>query len=180
MMNLIRRGRQRWQALGKDQSGASAIEFGLIATPFFFMLIGLLELCLMFIVTTVLEHGVDETARKIRTGEFQKSSTNTLADFEAEICTNMAGLFNCAANIDIDVRTYASFADTANPSPIDVDGNYDDTSFQFVPGGRNDIVVVRVFFEWDLITPVISRPLANMTGNKRLLQATVAFRNEPF
>ena len=44
----------------------------------------------------------------------------------------------------------------------------------------NDIVVVRAFYEWELMTPILSAPLANLSGNRRLLQATVVFRNEPF
>ena len=72
------------------------------------------------------------------------------------------------------------FRSTDNPSAIDGDGNLDDSDFEFSPGNANEIVVVRVFYEWELLTPVLSAPLANMSNGRRLLQATVAFRNEPF
>ena len=63
---------------------------------------------------------------------------------------------------------------------LDEDGNLDTEDFGFDPGGSNDIVVVRAFYEWDLMTPLLSAPLANLSGNRRLLQSTVVFRNEPF
>ena len=63
---------------------------------------------------------------------------------------------------------------------LDADGNLDDSDFDFDMGEANDIVVVRAFYEWELITPILSAPLSNMSNDRRLLQATVAFRNEPF
>ena len=83
--------------------------------------------------------------------------------------------------MQLDVQTFSNFAGTGNPDPIDPDtGDLATDSFGFVPGAQNAIVVVRVFYEWDLLIPVMSAPLANMSGNRRLLQATIAFRNEPF
>ena len=43
----------------------------MIAVPFFFLLFGLLEVALIFIMSTVLEHAVNEASRDIRTGRFQ-------------------------------------------------------------------------------------------------------------
>jgi hypothetical protein len=37
-------------------------------------------------------------------------------------------------------------------------------------------VVVRLFYQW----PIYVSLLQNMSGNKRLLIATAAFRNEPY
>ncbi len=167
----------RWRG---DKDGATAVEFAFVAFPFFVMLAGLIEVACIFIVSTVLEHGAAEAARNIRTGEFQ-SGTATLDQFETDICNSMANLFDCKNKISIDVRSdFASFAATDDPSPLDNDDKFDDSSFEFEAGGRNDIVVVRVFYQWSLFTPVITGPLSNMHGNKRLIQSTVAFKNEPF
>lgn len=173
-------GRKRFTRWRRDRRGATAVEFALVAFPFFAMLMGLVEVACIFIVSTVMEHGATEAARQIRTGEFQ-GGTATLAAFETEICENMANLFDCQNNIAIDVRSdFADFAATVDPSPIDGSGNFDGSSFSFDPGGRNDIVVVRVFYQWPLFTPVITGPLANMNGGRRLIQSTVVLKNEPF
>lgn len=168
---------RRWR---RSKDGATAVEFAFVAFPFFVMLSGLIEVACIFIVSTVLEHGAAEAARNIRTGEFQ-AGTATLEQFETDICNSMANLFNCKNKISIDVRSdFSNFAATDNPSPLDDDDKFDDSSFVFEAGGRNDIVVVRVFYQWPLFTPVITGPLSNMHGNKRLIQSTVAFKNEPF
>ena len=52
--SLSARLRSRWQAFAKDRRGAAAVEFAMIAAPFFFLIFGLLEVCLIFIMTTIM------------------------------------------------------------------------------------------------------------------------------
>ena len=171
---------KRLKAWAEDKRGIAAVEFALIAIPFFFLIFGLLEICVIFIMSSVLEHGLNEAARGIRTGELQSGDGFNRDAFEEIVCAEIFELFECEGNIKLDVKTFDNFASTSNPSPIDDDGNLDLTGFDFDPGGANDIVVVRAFFEWNLMTPIMSAPLANMSNNRRLLQSTVVFRNEPF
>lgn len=171
---------QKLKTWADDRRGIAAVEFAMIAAPFFFLIFGLLEICVIFIMSSVLEHGINEAARGIRTGQLQELEDFDKETFENIICEEIFDMFECKGHIAIDVKTFENFAGTDNPSPIDADGKLDTTDFDFDPGEANDIVVVRVFYEWELMTPVLSAPLANLDGNKRLLQATVVFRNEPF
>lgn len=168
-----------WQSFGRDERGATLLEFALIAAPFFFLIFGVLEVCLVFIMSTVLEHAVSETSRPLRTGEAQEAGINE-EQFRLSVCGELMGMLNCDGRLHIDVRTINAFSAAQMNTPLDADGNFDDGGFQYQPGGPNDIVAVRVFYEWDLITPWISQPLANMAGNRHLIQATAVFRNEPF
>lgn len=174
----------KWQkqldAFASDKRGLAAVEFALIAVPFFFLIFGLLEVCVIFIMSSVLEHGASEAARAIKTGQFQQGGFGELA-FKNAVCAELFDLMSCDSRLKLDVQTFSNFAGTGNPSPIDPStGDLDDSSFGFTPGGQNAIVVIRVFYEWDLIIPIMSKPLANMSNDRRLLQATIAFRNEPF
>ena len=191
----------RWQkkleAFAEDKRGIAAVEFAMIAVPFFLLIFSLLEVCVIFIMSSILEHAASEASRQIRTGQLQTATYDTSdlstpndagEAFEELICDNLYGMMSCDAKLSIDVATFSSFANTGNSSPsfnsdthaTNPNGLNND-GFDTVLGGQNDIVVVRVFYEWDLIIPVMSAPLDNMGGsNRRLLQATVAFRNEPF
>ena len=171
--------RARWDSFAEDRRGATAVEFALIAAPFFFLIFGLLEICLIFIMSNVMEHAVSEASRSLRTGEAQGAGI-TQALFREDICAELIELLDCDAGLHIDVRTAANFGATPGGVPLDADGEFDDSGFTFQPGAANEIVAVRVFYEWDLITPYISQPLANMSGNKHLLQTSAVFRNEPF
>ena len=64
-------------------------------------------------------------------------------------------------------------------SPIDAGGNFVN-DFTYNPGGPGDIVVVRLFYQWPVYVALLGFDLHNMNGDKRLLVATAAFRNEPY
>lgn len=178
---VTQRLQNRFNAWADDNSGATAVEFALIATPFFFLVFGLLEVSLIFIVSTTLEFGMNEASRSIRTGTFQNGQTPTLAAFRSEVCSNLFGLIECN-DIEFDIRTFASFNGAAVPSPINpATGLFDGSNFTFSPGAPNEIIIARAFFEQTLVTPIISQSLANLPGNKtRLISASIAFQNEPF
>lgn len=166
------------RGLAKDKKGATMVEFALIASPFLVLLVGLLEVCLIFIITTTLEHGAAEASRQVRTGQLHSSGASA-ASFKTIVCDNTFGLLDCASKLKVDVRVFSDFGTTSGNDPIE-DGVLNEDNLQFNAGAGSDIVLSRVFYEWDIITPVIGTPMSNLNGNKRLLQASVAFRNEPF
>lgn len=190
------RWHKQFQAFAADRRGVAAVEFAMIAIPFFFLIFGLLEVCVIFIMSSILEHAANEASRQIRTGQLQTDSSYADADaraaeFRADLCKELYGLMSCAVNDDdkadrrlkIDVQKFDSFSGTGSSTlTYNSDDRLDNSGFGFAAGAQNEIVVIRVFYEWDLMVPVLSAPLKNpnLAGNQILLQTTVAFRNEPF
>ncbi len=163
----------------REENGATAVEFAMIAAPFFFMLFAIIEVTMVFFTSTAMENAGMEIARKVRTGEFQAAGASR-ADFINQVCAEMNTIIACNGNVDVDIRTFVDFGDVAVGSPIDANGNLTAGQFQFDTGNAGDIVLVRVFYSWQLNTPVIGNVFANMAGNKRLIVTSMAFRNEPF
>lgn len=176
---LTQRWKRKLDAWAQDKRGATAVEFAMIAAPFFFLIFGLLEISMLFIVTTVLEHGLSEASRDIRTGSFQQQGFNE-AQFRDSLCSELFTLLDCDDKLSLDVKTFSSFAGSNDDSPIDDDGMLQPGGFQFNPGSANDIVLVRAFYRWELFTPVISAPLSNLANGDHLIHVAIAFRNEPF
>ena len=77
------------------------------------------------------------------------------------------------------MRTYTSFGSINNSKPIDANGNLTVTP-TYAPGGPGDIVVVRLLYQWPVYVSLLGLNLSDMSGNKRLIMATAAFRNEPY
>ena len=163
----------------RARRGSAAVEFAFVAAPFVALVFAIIELGLVFLVQTSLDNAISDTARLIRTGELQASS-GTATTFKAAICDNMSWLGNgCASNLNIDVRVFTSFAGQTPPNPA-ASGTFVTTGLTFSPGVGRDIVLVRGFYQWDLITPLLNDGLVNLGGSKRLITSTVTFRNEPF
>ena len=175
--------RRRYDAFAKNKEGATAVEFAMIALPFFILIFGLMEIAVLFLFSTALDNGTAEASRMIRTGQMQLNDDEiTATDFRQEVCDNLFGLVECDNKVRVDVRVFASFTDSmlGETSPQNEDGEVDDNNLTFAMGGPNDIVMVRTFYEYQLFTPVLTAPLADMPNGRRLLVSTVVFRNEPY
>ena len=167
-------------SFSRKNDGAAAVEFAIVAVPFFAIMFAIIELAFVFWAGQVLETAVHDTSRLVMTGQAQKQNFDQTR-FKTELCARLFGLFNCNAGMLIDVRTSGAFA-TANLGKPAFKGNgqVDDTGFQYQTGGPGDIVVVRVMYEWPLFVRTFGLDLADTPGGKRLLMSAVAFRNEPY
>jgi Flp pilus assembly protein TadG len=173
----VRRLARLARAFRRREDGVAAIEFAMIATPFFALLFAILETALVFFVSQVVETGVEDAARLVRTGQAQKAMLDETS-FHATLCGKILNLFDCEERLKLDVRVLSSFADPL-PSPLDASGNLQ-TNFVYEPGVRGDIVVVRAFLPWPTFVPGLGNDLRNMADGSHLIAAARAFRNEPF
>jgi Flp pilus assembly protein TadG len=177
-MKLLRINTVRRFARGED--GIAAVEFGIVAAPFLALMFAIMETALVFFASQTLETAVADSARLIMTGQAQTSTTyNTAAGFKEKVCTKILGLFDCANGLKVDVKTYSNFSAISTAKPIDSNGNLIN-NFTFTPGSPGDIVVVRLMYEWPVYVSLLGFSLSDMSGNKRLIIATAAFRNEPY
>lgn len=164
------------RGFGRDRSGVAAVEFALVAMPFFALLFAVLQTALIFFAGQVLESGVSEAARMIRTGQAQAQGFDQ-AKFKQEVCDHIFGLISCSDSLNLDVRTYPSF-DQVKTTKYENGEFVDD--FKYEPGVGGDIVVVRAFFEWPIIMPLMGVNQGDMDNGNLLLASAIVFRNEPF
>ncbi len=172
--------RQGFRQFLGDRSGASAIEFALLAIPTILTLLAILEVGLVYFATFNLEHATAQGARLVRTGQAQNQSFDA-GKFKTEVCKHIVPPLKCA-ELRLDVRHYTNFGGAGSnlTNPLDGNGNLK-SNFSYDPGAGGDVVVVRAFYEWPLIAKLPKEiSLGNMQNGDRLLVATSAFRNEPF
>ena len=169
----------RW---AKKEEGATAVEFSLIALPFILMIVGLIEMSLMFTATNLLESATGTAARLIKTGQLQQSGGDQQQMFEDALCDN-ANMFLDCENIQYEVTVipeddgFSGAQMFADPS-FDDDGNLEAVGFE--TGGSNDILLVRVVYRYPIITPFVQPILSNGPNNTRLLMSTTVFQTEPY
>lgn len=160
----------------KANRGVTAVEFSLLALPFFSLLLATFEATAMFFASVSLETGAADASRLVRTGQVQTQDLSR-QDIRDTVCDAM--FMGCDARMQIDVRRFDSFTNVNFSDPLTADGDLR-TDLMFQPGGPGDIILVRVFYTWDIVTPVIGGVMSNMADGRRLLISSTAFRNEPF
>ena len=171
---------QRLIRFKRARYGAVAVEFALLAIPFFWLTIGLAEITMIGFAQTNLDFAMAETARSIRTGAVQAAGQSE-QQFQTAICARLNSLMTMhCANLYLDVDSYEGFIDVRNASPVAANGSLNTAQFGFSPGDASDIVLVRGFYRWEVLTPLFQDLFSNVDGSKRLLTSTILFRNEPF
>jgi Flp pilus assembly protein TadG len=171
---------RRFGAFIKNRDGAAAVEFALVSIPLFWMIFGMLEFGAMSLVQTTLDSAVAEVGRDIRTGSAQTGG-KTKADLETAICDNLNEIMSleCDGSLFLDVDRYDSFADIGNGTPVS-GGAMDMGQLGYTPGGANEVILVRAYYQWSVFTPLFGAVFANMNDGKRLVVSSMMFRNEPF
>lgn len=170
----------------RDEAGmTTTLEFAFVAAPFFALLFGIIELGMIFLLSTSLESATDIVARKLRTGELQTAPGGvTAVIFANKICGESIVSWlgsNCGSNLSVDVNnTFTQFQKTNVPDPITSKGAFDKTALTFLPGGPSDIVLVRTFYVWTLIAPGLDGAIQQLSNGQILITSTAVFRNEPY
>ena len=167
----------------RADTGALAVEFGLIAPFFFGLLFGILEVALTFWSTQVLETAVANAARQIYTGGFQQGATSmtqaqAMAKFKELVCANVTAVFNCNHLVRVDIQKASSFATASLAVPIK-NGAFDTSAFGYNPPGPNEVCVVRAAMEYPVYVNIFGYSTGLRSGN-RLIMASAAFMTEPY
>jgi Flp pilus assembly protein TadG len=167
---------------GRARRGATAVEMALVILPFFLLITGLAEVSMIGFAQSSLDFAVADSARRIRTGENQLAN-RSYTQIQTDLCNSMNNflVLNCSGNLYLDVQRFASFVDAANGQTNPVQNNQFQTgSFGYNPGAPSDVVVVRAYYRWQVMTPLFQPIFQNISGGQRILVSTMMFRDEPY
>jgi Flp pilus assembly protein TadG len=182
MSRLIGAGLLR--SLRRDESGATAIEFAMIATPFFALLFGIIQLGYRFFTAEALDTATAEAARTIMTGVTQSNvAVKDAATFRDQVlCSSTKRLlptYMDCSKVVIDVRTITysdSFSITASGLLTGTIAN------SYAPGAGGDMVVVRIAYGLPAVAPGLTGGGAITVSGSDVypLMGVAVIRNEPF
>lgn len=169
----------------RNKEGVTAIEFGMIAVPFFGLLFAIIETAFSFFANQALESALADATRQVFTGQAQGNAAITTADqFRDQVLCNsqnslLPAFIDCS-QVKIDVRTVQNF-NAANMGKPVVNGVYDTSGFGYNPGVAGSIVIVRAVYPLPVFVSILGTPgTVDFNGRKRIIMATATFRNEPF
>lgn len=169
-----------------DRSGATVVEFGMLALPFMAILCAIFELGYANFRNEMLGSAVETATRAMLTGSLQAANVTTKSQFISNYLCPANSLtskdFNCSLMI-VDVRPASTFSagDTTN-------NFYKSTSNKFCPGQPGQIIVVRVAYPLGAILPLnlfnrtagVVNDVPNLTGNYHILMGSALFQEENY
>ncbi len=184
----------------RSEDGATAIEFAMLALPYFLIVFAIIETFIAFTAEQLVSNAVDEMARRLRTGQITLNMNRTTdknrIQFRAAFCDEIAILIRCsetekvtASKLYIDIRSFSSFANIPKTIPRVSTATFadlDTSGFQYNPGGPSSINMVRAYYRWQIMTDIV-RPFITTIRSSGggmptdfLIVATSAFQNEAY
>ena len=181
-------GLQKWRVFSGARDGTTAIEFGLVALPFFLFAFGIMLVGMKYFTENAVEHAVEVAAREIRTGQAQAAG-KTLADFRTTVCTEAGSYIQCDSKLVVHVQSGNEWADIT-PTPCLTGGALTPSAgvgtdpLADSSGAAEAVVLVTACYEWDLTQVFklggIGDSIGDMANGSSLVQAVATFRTEPY
>ena len=108
-------------ALARSRDGSAAIEFALLAIPYFIIIFAILETFIAFAAEELVSNAVDTMSREMRTGQITFDSTRptykTQTQFRQAFCNEISIIIRCSqteaatpSKLYLDVRSFTTFA----------------------------------------------------------------------
>lgn len=111
----------RFRAVARSRDGAAAIEFALLAIPYFLVIFAILETFIAFAAEELVSNAVDTMSRRMRTGQITynlgRTTDMSQTQFRQAFCNEISILISCSTSeaatpskLYLDVQTFSSFS----------------------------------------------------------------------
>lgn len=178
MRRPVHRNRARDRRAKRD--GASAVEFAMVAFPFFFMMFAIIEIGMIFVTDAILENANLETGRLVRTGQAAGQQL-TAPQFKAHLCSRMSIFASqCDTRATVDVRPIPQFRNQKPPDPLANGVSFNTSELIYDTGAPGSLMLIRVWYRQPLFTPFLAQALSRLGDGNTIMMSTTTFRNEPY
>ena len=180
MRKLARSCRELLVSFAANRRGAAAVEFVLIAGPFFAILIVIFQVGIVYLAENELETATEMAARQLLTGQVQNAGM-TSSQFVNLLCQNLSLPFQCSG-VMVDLEDVANFgsANTSAPTLTYNAQGQVTNPWQFQTGGAGSILVLRVMYQFPIYLGPLALNLANLPNGAHLLMTTSVLEVEPY
>jgi len=172
--SFYRKARRRAGRFGRDTRGVTAIEFAFVIGPFLVLTMGTIEVALVHLMRSSVSNAVEHASRPIYTGE---AGCATAQSVKTDICSRIAmqNTTACTANLKVVLEQLNDF----DSKRSDMADEFDDIEDSVDPGKAESRMLLRSYYKWDVMFPLLAETLGGESGTI-VLSASTAFKNEPF
>lgn len=182
---------RRISTLAAHTEAATIVEFALALPILVALLIPTLEIALVYFAQQGLETAAEASARFVMTGQAQTTLTGVKdakgnvvttpqQQFKTYACGVLPPMLECP-NLYVDVTSGNTYSASTLKLPTftyDAKGQVTNT-FAYTPGTQGSIVVVRLMYNWPVIS-MFGFNIANQPKSRRMLLATSVMKTEGY
>jgi Flp pilus assembly protein TadG len=161
----------------RNREGSAAIEFAILALPFFVVIFAIAEIAVMYFVDSGLDAALHKTVRQVRVG-VAKSGSWDATKFKDVLCSELSYSFDCATKLKVRATVITDMSSVTKVNPITA-GSLAVTE-DFDLGGSGSYVLVQAFLPWNPTFKLYSISSARLSDGSYVLGAAELIKNEPF
>lgn len=156
----------------RDENGVVAIEFAVLALPFFLIVFAIMEVALVLTASMQFENATDRVSRRVMTGELKREQS---AIREA-VCNEIVLSVDCS-KLRIDYKEVASLSAFDLPAPV-TDRKINASAFRFETIESPSFASLRVGYEWPITIGPMAQFFAGLEDGRTLVLGTSLLRIE--
>ncbi len=164
--------------LAGARSGAAALEFAIIALPFFAFLFAIIGAGLDGFYQLTFDEAVRNAARQV---QIDAPAARSASAFASAVCSEFGGLApNCTANLTYNLQSSATTSGFASMSPAAISANGTLPNGFLASGGNGDNVnvLVQAAYPLPFVIPFFAKLITGTHTSS--IMASAAIRIEPF
>jgi Flp pilus assembly protein TadG len=161
----------------RDRKGSAAIEFAILALPFFVVIFAIAEIAVMYFVDSGLDAALHKAVRQVRVG-VAKNGNWDATKFKQVVCSELSYSFGCSTKLKVRATIVTNMASITKASPIS-GGNLNVTE-DFNLGDSGSYVLVQAFLPWDPTFKLYTISSAQLSDGSYVLGSAELIKNEPF
>jgi Flp pilus assembly protein TadG len=168
-----------------ERKGAVALEFAIVAFPFFALLFTIFEVAYLFLAGQSFDTSLETASRQILTGSAQQTTGSTAINSQASfityaLCPKLPAIITCS-QVQVNVAPLTSFSQASFSAPIS-NGQLNTSAWGYKACTSGQIVKVEAIYPVTALTSFWTSPFT-ITANgtkQRVLYASTVFKCEPF
>ena len=165
------------RSLKKDKEGSAAIEFAILALPFFVVIFAIAEIAVMYFVDSGLDAALHRTTRQVRVG-VAKSGAWDATKFKTVLCGELSFSFNCSSKLKVRATVVTNMASIPKTSG-QASGSLNVTE-DFDLGDSGSYVLIQAFLPWSPTFKLYPVASDRLSDGSYLLSSAELIKNEPF
>lgn len=173
-MSIIRKLTSKFS---RDRKGSAAIEFAILALPFFVVIFAIAEIAVMFFVDSGLDAALHKAVRQVRVGVAKTGSWDA-TKFKEVVCGELSYSFSCSTKLKVRATIVTNMASIDKGTSIS--GGTLNVTEDFNLGDSGSYVLVQAFLPWSPVFKLYSVSSAQLADGSYVLGSAELIKNEPF
>ena len=168
-----------------DVGGVTAVEFAMVAPLVIALILGAIQIAVIYLAQAELENAAEQAARLVLTNQATTGSSGQ-ANFQTAVCGYLPALFTCAGvMVDLEAEPAADCPNTSDaltmaPPTLTYNASGQVTNtWNYNPGSGGTLEILRVMYQWPVVAGPLGLVFSDLSNGTLLLTSTQVFQNEP-